>query len=79
MWLVLKIKGNDDATGFTIKDILPKNINFNYPSDIDFASLPAGVTHSYNVATRTLIFNIPDALVKKSLTPGDLLFDMKLV
>lgn len=63
-------QGNDNATGFTIKDILPKNINFNYPSDIDLASLPAGVTHSYNAATRTLIFNIPDALVKKSLTPG---------
>ncbi|MGL2992981.1 T9SS type B sorting domain-containing protein [Flavobacterium sp. TSSA_36] len=63
-------QGNDDATGFTIKDILPKNVDFNYPGDIDVASLPAGVTHSYNAGTRTLIFNIPDALVLKSLTPG---------
>lgn len=63
-------QGNDDATGFTIKDVLPKNIDFVYPDDIDLASLPTGVTHSYNAATRTLIFNIPDALVKKSLTPG---------
>lgn len=63
-------QGNDDATGFTIKDVLPKNIDFVYPDDIDLASLPTNVTHSYTEATRTLIFNIPDALVKKSLTPG---------
>jgi large repetitive protein len=63
-------QGNDDATGFTIKDILPKNVDFNYPGDIDLASLPAGVTHSYNAGTRTLLFNIPDALVKKNITPG---------
>ncbi|RYJ53300.1 T9SS type B sorting domain-containing protein [Flavobacterium petrolei] len=63
-------QGNDDATGFTIKDILPKNIVFNYPTDIDLASLPTGVTHSYNATTRTIIFNIPDNLVKKNLTPG---------
>ncbi|QIH39003.1 T9SS type B sorting domain-containing protein [Flavobacterium sp. Sr18] len=63
-------QGNDDATGFTIKDILPKNVDFIYPDDIDGTSLPTGVTHSYNAITRTLIFNIPDALVIKNLTPG---------
>jgi uncharacterized repeat protein (TIGR01451 family) len=61
-------QGNDDATGFTIKDILPNNIIFNYPADI--GTLPPGVTHSYTPATRTLIFNIPNNLVVKNLTPG---------
>ncbi|MFN7100144.1 MAG: SprB repeat-containing protein, partial [Flavobacterium sp.] len=67
-------QGNDDATSFTIKDVLPKNIIFNYPADIDASSLPPGVTHSYsfdNVAQRgTIIFNIPNNLVRKNLTPG---------
>jgi gliding motility-associated-like protein len=53
--------GNDNVTKFTIKDILPKNVTFNYPSDI--TSLPTGVTHTYNATTRTLIFTVPDDLV----------------
>jgi gliding motility-associated-like protein len=61
-------QGNDDATEFTIKDILPNNITFNYPADL--GTLPPGVTHTYNAATRTIIFNIPNNLVTKNLTPG---------
>ena len=61
-------QGNDDATSFTIKDILPINVNFNYPADI--VSVPAGVTHTYNAATRTIIFTIPNNLVQKTLVPG---------
>lgn len=33
--------GNDNADTFTIKDVLPINIIFNYPADL--ASLPAGI------------------------------------
>ncbi|SHG56134.1 gliding motility-associated C-terminal domain-containing protein [Flavobacterium micromati] len=61
-------QGNDDATNFTIKDILPNNIIFNYPADL--GTLPPGVTHSYTPANRTLIFTIPNNLVVKNLTPG---------
>ncbi|OCB71456.1 gliding motility-associated C-terminal domain-containing protein [Flavobacterium glycines] len=54
--------GNDNVTNFTLKDVLPKNVIFNYPSDI--ISLPTGVTHSYNATTRELLFNIPNSLVE---------------
>ncbi len=53
-------QGNDNATNFTIKDILPINVVFN-PADL---TLPAGVTYTYNAATRTIIFTIPDSLVE---------------
>ncbi|KAF2514126.1 hypothetical protein EYY60_05080, partial [Flavobacterium zhairuonense] len=65
-------QGNDDAKEFVIKDVLPKNINFSFPGDI--TSLPSGMTVAnnvtYNAATRTLLFKIPDDLVKKNLIPG---------
>ncbi|WP_413999771.1 T9SS type B sorting domain-containing protein [Flavobacterium sp. W1B] len=54
--------GNDNITNFTLVDVLPKNVVFNYPADI--TSLPAGVTHTYNATTRRLLFTIPNSLVK---------------
>lgn len=54
--------GNDNATNLVIKDVLPDNIIFNYPSDI--LSVPAGVTYSYDSATKTILFNIPNELVQ---------------
>jgi large repetitive protein len=48
--------GNDSATNFTIKDILPLNVLFN-PADL---VLPAGVTFTYNAVTREIIFTIPN-------------------
>ncbi len=56
--------GNDNATNFQIRDILPINIIFNYPEDL---VLPPGVTvSSYNPVTRELIFNIADYLVEEN-------------
>ncbi|MBX2826588.1 MAG: T9SS type B sorting domain-containing protein [Flavobacteriaceae bacterium] len=56
--------GNDNATNFTIRDILPINIIFDYPTDL---VLPAGVTvQSYDPATRELIFAIEDQLVEEN-------------
>ena len=56
--------GNDNATNFQIRDILPINIIFNYPSDL---VLPPGVTvASYDPVTRELIFNIDDSLVEEN-------------
>ncbi len=66
--------GNDDATGidpsnpdyqpgdspmYTIRDVLPLNVT------LDEASIvaPAGVTHSFDPATRTVTFFIPDNYV----------------
>jgi len=56
--------GNDNATNFQIRDILPINIVFNFPSDL---VLPPGVTvSSYDPATRELIFDIDNSLVEEN-------------
>ncbi len=55
--------GNDNATNFTIRDILPINIIYNHPTDL---VLPPGVTVlSYDAATREIIFAIEDYLVEE--------------
>ena len=56
--------GNDNATNFTIRDILPINIIFDYPGDL---VLPAGVTVlSYDPNTREIVFSIEDYLVEEN-------------
>lgn len=56
--------GNDNATSFTIRDVLPVNIIFN-PADLALpGALPPGVTFTYNAGTRTLVFTIPNSLVE---------------
>ncbi len=56
--------GNDNATNFQIRDILPINIIFNYPEDL---VLPPGVTvSSYDPDTRELVFDIEDYLVEEN-------------
>ncbi|WP_445737952.1 T9SS type B sorting domain-containing protein [Mariniflexile sp.] len=60
-----KNTGNDDATDFTIRDVLPTNIVFNYPADM--SPLPVGVTvQSYNAATRELIFKVDKSVVEQN-------------
>ncbi len=55
--------GNDDATNLTIRDVLPVNVDFNFPADL--SPLPPGVSvQSYNPATRELIFNVDDSVVE---------------
>lgn len=56
--------GNDNATNFQIRDILPINIIYNHPTDL---VLPPGVTvNSYNPVTRELIFDIDNSLVEEN-------------
>ena len=56
--------GNDNATNFQIRDILPVNIIFSYPDDL---ILPPGVTvSSYNPVTRELIFDVENYLVEEN-------------
>jgi len=56
--------GNDDATNFTIRDILPINIIFDYPGDL---VLPPGVSVvSYDPTTRELVFAIENYLVEEN-------------
>ena len=54
--------GNDNADQFTIKDILPVNIIFD-PNSIVIPN-NSGITYTYTAATRTLIFTIPNDLVR---------------
>ncbi|PXY39241.1 hypothetical protein DMB65_18495, partial [Flavobacterium cheongpyeongense] len=79
-------QGNDNATNFTITDILPVNTKFNYPADI--VSLPADivisgvtykVTHTYDAATRTITFTIPKQFVEVSDPRYTIRFKVKVV
>lgn len=55
--------GNDDAKDLIIRDVLPINIDFNYPDDIGL--LPTGVSvQSYNPATRELVFKVDNSIVE---------------
>ncbi|MGJ8659795.1 MAG: beta strand repeat-containing protein, partial [Cellulophaga fucicola] len=53
--------GNDDADSYTIKDILPVNVTL----DETNITMPAGVTYTYDPATREVIFSIPNRLVEQ--------------
>ncbi len=56
--------GNDNATNFQIRDILPINIIYNHPTDL---ILPPGVTvASYDPVTRELVFDIDNSLVEEN-------------
>ncbi|MCR8667798.1 T9SS type B sorting domain-containing protein [Aestuariibaculum sp. M13] len=55
--------GNDNVTNFTIKDVLPDNIIFD-PADVDLSNAGGATIQSYDPATRTIIFEIPDGSVE---------------
>ncbi|MEP2057742.1 MAG: hypothetical protein ABJJ05_08045, partial [Maribacter litoralis] len=52
--------GDDDATNFTIKNVLPGNVTLD---NISVDDAP-GVTNTYDESTRTIIFTVPDGLVQ---------------
>jgi gliding motility-associated-like protein/uncharacterized repeat protein (TIGR01451 family) len=52
--------GNDDATNYTIRDILPINVTLDELN----ISLPTGVTYVYDSLSREITFTIPDNLVE---------------
>ncbi len=69
--------GNDNATNFTIRDILPINIIFDYPADL---TLPAGVTvASYDPATREIVFDIEDYLVEENDPVSEIRIQVQVV
>ena len=53
--------GNDDATNYTIRDVLPSNVTL----DEATITVPAGVTYTYDSVTREVVFTIPDNLVEE--------------
>lgn len=52
--------GNDDATNYIIRDVLPINVTLDELN----ITMPAGVTYTYDSTTREIIFSIPDNLVE---------------
>lgn len=70
-------KGNDNATEYVIRDVLPINIIFDYPSDLGI--LPEGIEHSYDAATRELVFNIDNNLVKENDPVQEIRFKVTVV
>ncbi|WP_427875666.1 hypothetical protein [Flavobacterium sp. MMS24-S5] len=73
-----KNTGNDDATSFTIRDQLPINIIFNYPTDL--LPLPDGVTvKSWNPATRSIVFDVRSDIVKVGLTEKTIKFKVQVI
>ncbi|WP_437396087.1 T9SS type B sorting domain-containing protein [Flagellimonas lutimaris] len=54
--------GNDDAVNYTIRDVLPINVTLDESS----ITMPAGVTYTFDPATRTIIFTIPDSIVEEN-------------
>ena len=54
--------GNDDATNYTIRDVLPINVTLDELNMV----LPPGVTYTYDPNTREVIFTIPDNLVEEN-------------
>ncbi len=58
--LSFKNIGNDDATNYTIRDILPINTSF---IDLDIND-ELNINYTYDANTREIIFTIPDNLVE---------------
>uniref|UniRef100_UPI00163B3534 beta strand repeat-containing protein n=1 Tax=Croceivirga lutea TaxID=1775167 RepID=UPI00163B3534 len=58
--LSFRNRGNDNATNYSIRDVLPTNVTLNELS----LQLPPGVTYNYDPVANEIIFNIPDNLVE---------------
>ena len=52
--------GMDNTTNFTIRNALPNNLTLGM---IDYSDAP-GVSHSHNIVTNEIIFQVPDNLVE---------------
>lgn len=77
--------GNDNALNYTIRDVLPSNVNLfdSNPGtpeiDIDVSALPPGVTYTYDPATHEVQFNIPDNLVEEGDQPYEIRMRVQVV
>ena len=71
-----KNTGTDDAKNLTIADALPKNLDLT--NMLATLNMPVGVTHTFNPATRELVFTIPDGLVKKGSATHKITFEVRV-
>lgn len=58
--LTFQNTGNDDATNYTLRDVLPANVTF-IPANL---VLPPGVTYVYDSVAHEITFSIPPNLVE---------------
>ncbi len=74
-WYNLNFKniGTDNATNTVILNTLPINVTLDESS----ITLPAGVTYTYNSATRELRFNIDNSLVLRESDPANAAYDIR--
>ncbi|WP_299123478.1 T9SS type B sorting domain-containing protein [uncultured Winogradskyella sp.] len=56
--------GNEDVTNFTITDVLPDNVIFDPATDFDLSNSGGATLQSYDPATNTIVFSIPDESVE---------------
>ncbi|NER14205.1 DUF11 domain-containing protein, partial [Leptobacterium flavescens] len=80
--------GNDDATGYVIRDVLPANVNFPpvggtiQPGDL---ILPAPlspteeITYTFDAATNELRFEVPDGYVESGDPEYEIRFKVRVV
>jgi len=77
MYYMLRFQntGNDNAQNFTLRDILPANVNF-LPSDLVLPAPVNGqaITYTFDPITNEINFSIPDVFVEK----GDPQYTIKL-
>ncbi|MFD1162099.1 T9SS type B sorting domain-containing protein [Hwangdonia seohaensis] len=70
--------GNDNATSLIIRDILPINVVFNYPSDLGI--LPPGVSvQNYDSTTREIIFEVDNSVVEVNDPVQEIRFKVTVV
>ncbi|PVW15887.1 T9SS type B sorting domain-containing protein [Marixanthomonas spongiae] len=62
--------GNDDAIDFSIRDVLPINVNY---QSVDVSNAP-GVTYTYDPVNFELNFDVPDNLVEE----GDPAYEIRI-
>ncbi|WP_281227242.1 T9SS type B sorting domain-containing protein [Flavobacterium aquiphilum] len=72
--------GNDNATSLTIRDVLPVNTIFNYPTDPSSVTLPTGITvKSYNSSTREIVFDVNNSIVEVGDGKSKILLKVQVV
>ncbi|MCR1023178.1 T9SS type B sorting domain-containing protein [Cellulophaga baltica] len=70
--------GNDDATSYTIRDVLPQNVTLDEAALSNSGNLPPGVTYVFDAATRTIVFTIPDNLVVEGAPVASIRMQVKV-
>ncbi|NAS31593.1 DUF11 domain-containing protein, partial [Flavobacteriaceae bacterium R38] len=79
--------GNDDATGYVIRDVLPANVNFpplggTIQSGDIILPAPIGgeqITYTFDPVTNELLFNVPDVYVTSGGAEYEIRFSVRIV